>query len=351
MKHKSEYCAILSITFAWHLRNHQAEPTVPEKIERFQALTRNLLAEFRRRRPIRAGSLLISVFGDAIAPHGGSVWLGSLIEALQPFGINQRLVRTSVFRLVRDEWLASEPIGRRSYYRLTDKARRRFQEASRRIYSEPHQEWPDTWCLVLIGAAASGHRGALRKALVRLGFAPISANAMAHPAPDQTEVEDRLAALDGGDQALIVEARVSASRQARLRELAHRGWRLEELAERYDIFLNQFRPLYAAARREPRLDPAAAFNARVYLIHEYRRALLRDPFLPESLLPGRWTGIAAYQLCRNLYGLLAAPAEQFLTAQMEIADGLLPPAEPEFYQRFGGLPGSAGSIRKIAAAR
>jgi phenylacetic acid degradation operon negative regulatory protein len=320
---------------------------MPERIERFVALTRNLLAEFRRRRPIRAGSLLISVFGDAIAPHGGSVWLGSLIEAVAPFGINQRLVRTSVFRLVRDEWLSAEQIGRRSYYRLTEKGRHRFEEASRRIYSEPHQHWPDTWCMALLGGAPAAQRTRLRKTLARLGFAQIAANVMAHPAPDLAELEDRLARVKGGREVLLMDARVSPGRQQVLRRLAHEAWRIEELAARYENFLNRFRPLLAVARRESRLDPAAAFNARVYLIHEYRRALLRDPFLPESLLPGRWPGVAAYDLCRNLYGVLAEPAERFLTAHLETAAGPLPPAAATFHQRFAA---GRAAARKLAAA-
>ncbi|MDH3589938.1 MAG: hypothetical protein OEQ74_11100, partial [Gammaproteobacteria bacterium] len=85
----------------------------------FSNIAADLVEDFRAQRPIRAGSLLITVFGDAIAPHGGTVWLGSLIRVLEGFGINQRLVRTSVFRLVKDGWLTTEQIGRRSYYSLT----------------------------------------------------------------------------------------------------------------------------------------------------------------------------------------------------------------------------------------
>ena len=110
---------------------------------RFAQATDKLVTEFRSQRPMRAGSLVVTVFGDAIAPHGGTVWLGSLIKALDGFGINQRLVRTSVFRLVKDGWLTADQIGRRSYYSLTENGRRRFLEASRRIYSEPRQQWPN----------------------------------------------------------------------------------------------------------------------------------------------------------------------------------------------------------------
>src|ERR1700760_1992542 len=49
--------------------------------------------------PPRARSLIVTVWGDALAPHGGEVWLAGLIRLLAPFGINERLTRTSVFRL------------------------------------------------------------------------------------------------------------------------------------------------------------------------------------------------------------------------------------------------------------
>src|SRR5213080_3968262 len=61
----------------------------------------NWLQQLMSSDPLRAKSLVTTVFGDSIAPHGGAVWLGSLIELLAPFGISDRLVRTSVFRFVR----------------------------------------------------------------------------------------------------------------------------------------------------------------------------------------------------------------------------------------------------------
>ena len=39
-----------------------------------------LVARFRRQQPLRGGSLLVTILGDAIAPRGGVIGLGSLIE-------------------------------------------------------------------------------------------------------------------------------------------------------------------------------------------------------------------------------------------------------------------------------
>lgn len=305
----------------------------------FQEQSRRLLQDFSQRRPIRTGSLVISVFGDAIAPRGGSVWLGSIIKALEPFGVSDRLIRTSVFRLAKQGWLVAEKIGRRSYYRLTDRGHKRFQEASRRIYSEPRQHWQGNWCLVLLAGVEGAAREEIRKELGWLGFAPFSSNVLAHPSPDIADVESCLADISGSDKTLIMEARSLQSRGNYLASLVHDAWQLDELEARYEAFLDRFRPAYLAARSDPAPDPAAAFCMRVLLVHEYRRILLRDPFLPRALLPERWDGIAAYQLCRNFYAKLATPAERFLTENIENAYGPLPPAGPDFYERFGGSDG------------
>lgn len=307
------------------------------KSETFSQATASLRDEFKKRQPTRTGSLLISVFGDAIAPHGGTVWLGSLISALEPFGINQRAVRTSVFRLTKDGWMSGEQIGRRSYYKLTADGRARFEAASRRIYSEPRHDWPGTWCLVLLAGVEAPLRETLRKELGWLGFAPFSANLMAHPAPDMQVVDEQIQRLPGNDRLLVMQARVFDKHKAHLANLVHDAWSLEQLADLYSEFLSRFRPVYQAVRRARGVDPEAAFQVRTLLIHEYRKVLLRDPMLPEALLPAHWDGVAAYQLCRNIYGLVAAPAETFLMQQMETADGPLPPAEPKFSQRFDSV--------------
>jgi phenylacetic acid degradation operon negative regulatory protein len=48
-------------------------------------------------------------------------------------------------------------------------------------------------------------------------------------------------------------------------------------------------------------------------------------------------GASARLLCRNLYRRLLGPAEHYLSKALVTADGPLPDAAPDFYDRFGGL--------------
>ena len=50
----------------------------------------------------RSGSVLITLFGDVVVPHGGAVALGSLVEAGALTGISEQTIRSSVNRLVAD---------------------------------------------------------------------------------------------------------------------------------------------------------------------------------------------------------------------------------------------------------
>ncbi len=100
-----------------------------------------LLARFRRQRPLRGGSLIITIFGDSILPRGGAITLSSLIALTAPFGLNERLVRTATARLAKEGWLASRRGGKLSEYHLSTDGRSRFADATRRIYSETDTVW------------------------------------------------------------------------------------------------------------------------------------------------------------------------------------------------------------------
>jgi phenylacetic acid degradation operon negative regulatory protein len=58
-------------------------------------------------------------------------------------------VRTALFRLNKEEWLDVVRIGRRSFYRLSDKGLRLTRRAEHKIYRASAPEWDGTWLLLL----------------------------------------------------------------------------------------------------------------------------------------------------------------------------------------------------------
>ncbi|WP_462384088.1 phenylacetic acid degradation operon negative regulatory protein PaaX [Pseudomonas sp. Marseille-QA0892] len=297
-----------------------------------------LIARFQQQTPIRASSLIITVYGDAIEPHGGAVWLGSLIGLLEPMGINERLIRTSIFRLTQEGWLTAEKVGRRSYYRLTTAGRRRFEKAFKRVYSNVMPAWDGTWRMVLVSQLAPELRKAVKEELEWQGFGQLAPNVLACPSCDRRDLTATLQELGALEDSIVFDTRTDDVMPSKaLRSQVRESWAIESLSAHYAEFTQLFRPLWQAVREQESLDPTEAFLARTLLIHEYRKLLLRDPQLPDELLPSDWEGRSARLLCRNLYRALCPPAETLLLKTLETADGPVPEANEAFYRRFGGL--------------
>jgi phenylacetic acid degradation operon negative regulatory protein len=285
--------------------------------------------------PPRAKSLIVTVWGDALAPHGGSVWLAGLIRLMAPFGINERLVRTSVFRLTAEGWLARASKGRRSRYRLTADGARRFHDAYRRIYERPADDWRGQWELVLADRVAAPRRADLRQELAWAGFGELGTTTFLRPHEATRDLPSILAAKGVAAAATVMIGADVAGRP--IADAVPDAWDLALLASGYRRFLARFGSVIERFREGTGHDPQHCFIVRTLLIHAYRRVLLRDPLLPPALLPLDWPGAAAYALCRDFYRLTHREAERHLAATLSEPGDPWPPAEEAFYRRFDGL--------------
>lgn len=298
----------------------------------------SLIESFQNRRPLRSGSLIVTLYGDAIVPRGGTVWLGSISQLLEPIGINERLVRTSVYRLTRETWLQGEKTGRRSYYSLSGPGRRRFEQAFKRVYYGNGEAWDGGWTLVFLSQLATAERAKAKEELEWLGFGAFASGVLAHPRMHRSEALGVLQELGMAEDAIVLHSEASEPLAPKaLRLQVRESWNLDQLADSYSRFLVQFRPLWKALSEGHTLGDQDAFIARTLLIHEYRKVQLRDPQLPEELLPTAWEGRNARQLCRNIYREIYQGAERWLDRHLETAEGPLPAPAASFYQRFGGL--------------
>ncbi|WP_339863475.1 phenylacetic acid degradation operon negative regulatory protein PaaX [Paremcibacter congregatus] len=297
-----------------------------------------LIHEFNQQQPLRAGSLIITVYGDLLAARGGAVWLGDVINLLEPLGINARHVRTAVSRLSKDNWISPHQVGRKSYYSLTDSGRKRFATATPQIYAGPRSGWDKRWTAIILPDIKDINKDLAAKELGWLGFGKVARSVLAHPMPDMKIV---LKALDNlgmrDDVLLFTQSSDELTTGETLDALVHSCWNLEDLSLMYHAFLERYQPVQAALHAEDALTPRDALLIRLLMVHEYRKILLRDPRLPEELMPTGWEGDQAYHLCRDIYQLLLQTSESYLSNHMTTQDGPLPPPGEEFYERFNGL--------------
>ena len=279
----------------------------------------SLLRHFHARKPARIWSLIVTLYGDAIVPRGGSLWIGSLIEIMALFDIDAGHVRTAVSRLSSDGWLSSSKRGRASYYRLSRSGEDEFLQATQRIYSGiPVRD--GALRVAVIGPAANDV-ASLRAKLKSAGYAPLSPVIHVGLGELPRALRDR--------PGLFVMTPDEADR----RKLASAAWRLDDVSKAYRGFIAQFSGLASTLDRQTLKDDEALV-ARTLLIHAFRRVVLRDPGLPRDLVPEDWSGDEARALAARIYRQVAAPSERFLDAHGKNEEGALPSPGKDLTNRF-----------------
>ncbi len=279
--------------------------------------------------PHRTGSLIVSLYGDAIVPRGGALAVATLVEIMGAMGIGSGVVRTAVSRLAQEGWLEREEAGRRGVYRLAEHARESFAQATRLIYGPPPAE--EDSCLALIVLNDAETREAARNALSEAGFGFVTPSVAVAPRSRR--------APKGAIPRGAIRLNATGAGAEDLPALARLAWPLDEVAQRYRRFLATYAAAAAALARPKPPDPLVALIARVLLIHDFRRIILRDPMLPVALLPPDWPAIPARRLCAQLYAALVGPAERWLDANASDGKGPLPPPDASFAERFRDLGG------------
>jgi len=295
---------------------------VTDKIKRTKKIQQHI-----KDSTISCTSMVVTVFGDVVSQHGSWVSLASLIQVFEPFGFNERQIRTSVYRLVQNDWLQVNKVGRCSYYCFTDLATGHYEKAARRIYALQQPEWDNNWTLVLVVSVPDLKLEDFRKSLIWQGFNTLTSGLYAHPSSERSSVNDLV----------VFSASTSdLSSQGVLKDLIKNRWKLSELETYYKDFLHFYRPI--CQKMFAKLpDPADCFLLRQAMIHDYRRILLRDPDFPVAMLPPGWVGHEAQDLVKRAYKMLAQSSTNFISEKITNAQGPMPEPSNKFFKRFGGI--------------
>ena len=176
-----------------------------------------------------------------------------------------------------------------------------FDEASRHIYASHAPIWDRRWRLILVvGDLEPKARDAIRRALFWQGFGAWVTSASCTPVPTSPLPSMRWspkASATSRPPDAAARRRFPLRLSANDGDLVRRAWDLQELAQAYAGFVSTTCPsspncAVTVLSRSMRKMP---FLVRLLLIHDYRRLLLRDPELPDVLLPA--TGPARRRVC------------------------------------------------------
>jgi phenylacetic acid degradation operon negative regulatory protein len=272
------------------------------------------------RRATRPTSLIFSLYGDLVHAADDGVepgfWLGALVELMSAFDLSEAAVRQAVSRMARQGWLRAERRGKRAYYTVTERGRRRIQELSPRIYG-PVIEWDGIWRILATTIDVRDARIRLRQELRVLGWAPLSPAIWISPSDSvqsASEAADRYGAAAGTHLFTgTYEGPLSD------RELVERCWDLPSVAAAYDGFISTYGPRLEREHKARAAGDSDAFAERLWLVHDFRKFVYLDPGLPSELVPAHWPGTIAAAIFREYYALLAGKAQHFLTETVERA--------------------------------
>ena len=267
---------------------------------------------------ISARSVLVTVLGDSVLPVTKTLWLSSLFRLADPFGFSERLVRTSMFRLVAEGWMTNERIGRRSRYSMTLLAVRESEDADRRIYGAESDPWDGLWTFAVVDTPSmpAAERDRIARHLRWHGFVTLGRGMMASPSATEHGLSELLDLV-----APVAVVPAGRAELADLQDLVEGGFfaevfRTADTEAAYRDFLTRYKPwqsedLAASA-------PLDAYSLRTMLVHEFRRVRLRAPDVPAELLPPDWIGNRAYDVAADLYRRLSPPAAQALGKILEV---------------------------------
>jgi phenylacetic acid degradation operon negative regulatory protein len=261
---------------------------------------------------MRPRSALFDVHGLYLRNYRGEVWVGTLLRLMGELGFSPEAVRMALSRMVSQGWLSARRIGRKSYYALTERSRRRLDEAAERIFATDAGDWDGRWRILSysIPEERRADRDRLRRELAWLGFGPLSSSTWVSPNPLFGRAQEVLEAHGLKEYVALFTAEHHGP--ATNRWLAERCWSLDVINRRYGQFIARVRPRLATLRqRQRRLSDHACFSAQVRLVHEFRKFLFIDPGLPASLLPRDWRGHEARRLFREYFELLTAGSTRF----------------------------------------
>lgn len=266
----------------------------------------------------------------------GAIGASELYEVAEACGQSTEQVRSCLRRLLAEGLVERDGNGRRATYRTTPSgdvlrlgSLRRHEMAF--LQDRKGQGWDGRWHLAAfaIPEHLRGARDRLRDRLLDAGGAVVSNGLYVSPHPweeDVRRISDRLDVADHLTLASTDDLDVGGVRNAR--ELARTLWPVDELAESYRRFVDDYAQvpgiLDGLRSRRDRITDADFLPGALRMVVAFQHIFLRDPLLPPELLPRPWPGRAARDLlltCRR--GALRLRAEHERPALFAAFDDLL----------------------------
>ena len=256
----------------------------------------DLVKRLNGTKKLRVWSVIITFFGDAIVPRGGSVSARTVQLLLARMGIEAGAVRTAFSRLTSDGWVVREKVGRSSYFQLSPAGLAPFEEATDRIYAP----------LLTTNPEGKGWRLLIRED--------------SYPEP----VILPSASIDQDDDCFVLEGQITRV-PAWMKELRCQP----DHKHSFNALMQSFAPL---DRLE--LAPLDALAARCLLIHEWRRILFQFEDVAPEFWADDWPQAECHRFVCGLYHDWLQASETWMNEEARGLEGRLALPKSNLEGRF-----------------
>lgn len=243
-----------------------------------------------------------------MARADGSILASELMPVAEACGQSADQVRSCLRRLADEGLFVRRGRGPDAVYEATPAGLATLGatlERTRLAYAQDAagRGWDRHWYLVgfAIPEQHRSARDAFRHRLLGLGGSAVQGGLYVSPHPWHKDVREEAARLGVADTLVLVvtdDLEIGGLRDPR--ELARHLWRLDELAARYQAFVDTFagvpEELSALRARQQRLDDATFLTLALRMAVAFQDCFSRDPLLPPELLPRPWPGRRAREL-------------------------------------------------------
>ena len=254
-----------------------------------------------------------------LAHRDGSVHGAELYPVAAECGISDETVRSCMRRLIADGLFLRRGEGRDAVFTATDAGRSALEVTHQRHLMAYAQDaagrgWDRRWRLVAFAIPESRRaaRDAFRDHLRILGGAAIQPGLYISPHRWTAEVTEEAARLGIAEHvSTLTTEDLDVGGETNPRALVERLWPLDEVARRYQDFIETYRDvpdaLDAMRRRHERLSEHDFLPGALHIAIRFNECFEIDPLLPPELLPRPWPGKEARDVlarCRRI-GVLA----------------------------------------------
>jgi len=253
-----------------------------------------------------------------MAHDDGTLLAEEIYPVAEACGQTAEQVRSCLRRLVAEKLFVRSGTGRAARFQATDDGRSALANTTQRTRLAWTQDvagrgWDGNWRVVTCDTARvrSALRTALRERFHDLGAAALQPDTFVSPHPWHESARDaahRLGVTDGITLMTATDLDIDGVRNPV--EIARRLWPVDDLAARYQQFVEQYGwvpdALANMRSRHEWLADSEFLPGAMSMAIAFAQSFNDDPLLPPELLPRPWPGRAARDLIvRSRRGALA----------------------------------------------